>query len=50
MILCKIFGHKWKFMGHSGMNDNPSYLVYECLRCGQYCRVSEVDGKEEIYA
>ena len=51
MILCRLFGHKWKFMGHSGMNDqDPGYEIYECLKCDKYCRISEKDGKEEIYA
>ena len=50
MILCRIFGHKWKFMGCSGSEYFPSYAIYKCQRCGRHCRVSEKDGKEEIYA
>ena len=53
MILCRLFGHKWRFMGHSGMNDepdyNPGYEVYECVRCGISCREKEDTGERELW-
>ena len=55
MILCKIFGHKWRFRGHAGMNDNsgpeysPGYEVYECVRCGIACRENEDTGEREMW-
>ena len=54
MILCKIFGHKWRWRGRSGMNDDPGpdyhpgYATYECIRCGIACRIEE-DGKREMW-
>lgn len=52
MILCRLLGHKWKFTGRSGMSDDfgSGYEIYECLRCGRYCRISEKDNSEEICA
>lgn len=50
-ILCRIFGHKWKGAGHAGMDNNygedyaPGYWIYQCVRCGEYCREKE-DTKE----
>ena len=55
MILCKIFGHKWRWRGASEMNDTPGpdcnpigYATYECTRCGIACRIKE-DGKREFW-
>ena len=51
MILCKIFGHKWRWRGRSGMSDeNPDgFLVYECVRCGIACREREDTGEREMW-
>ena len=50
-ILCKLFGHKWVFMGRSGMSDEKpdGVLVYECTRCGIACREKEDTGEREMW-
>lgn len=49
-LRCKIFGHKWKWQGRSGMSDEKTegFLVYECIRCGILCREKEDTEEREI--
>lgn len=53
-LICKLFGHKWKWMGRAGMTEygpdySDGYLIYECLRCGISCRENEETGEEDMW-